>query len=73
VEPIQSSLQNLTKKEMSRKEFLGILGLAIMSLFGMGTIIKLFTGKSFDKHFGSTVDGYGASVYGGTNHHHSKP
>ncbi|MEJ0073624.1 MAG: hypothetical protein WDN27_06175 [Candidatus Saccharibacteria bacterium] len=45
-------------KEVSRKEFLGISALAVASIFGFGTIIKLLTGKSLDTHksLGSTGD-----------------
>lgn len=39
-------LQNLLKKEVSRQEFIGFLGLAIVSIAGMGRIIKLLSGKS---------------------------
>jgi hypothetical protein len=52
-------------KEVSRKEFIGMSGLAIASIFGFGTLIKLLTGKSLGSghHFGS---GYGSSSYGGS-------
>ena len=57
-------LQNLLNKEVSRKEFLGITFLAIGSIMGIGTIIKLVTGKSLESHeaFGN---GYGSTAYGG--------
>jgi hypothetical protein len=57
-------LQSLLNKEVSRKEFVGITLLALGSIMGVGTIIKLFTGKSLETHkvFG---DGYGNTAYGG--------
>lgn len=57
-------LNHLMNKEVSRKEFLGMGGLAVASIFGFGTVIKLLTGKSLgsNKHFSS---GYGSSAYGG--------
>jgi len=55
----------LTQKEVTRKEFLGISGLAIASVFGFGTIIKLVTGKSLTNH-GSSMAGYGSNAYGGS-------
>lgn len=53
---IQTNLQNLLHEEVSRKEFLGIAGLALLSVVGFGIILKLLTGKSFENH---TSDGYG--------------
>jgi hypothetical protein len=58
-------LGNLMQKEVSRKEFLGMSGLAVASIFGFGAIVKLLTGKSFDSHFHRAYVGYGSSAYGG--------
>jgi hypothetical protein len=58
---IAQNLQDLTQKEVSRKEFLTIAGLAILSIFGMSTIIKLLTGQSVDHHL--FTKGYGSSTY----------
>jgi hypothetical protein len=63
---------NLMQKEVSRKEFLGISGLAVASILGFGTVIKLTTGKSLmgDQNAAQTplnalgANGYGASAYG---------
>ncbi len=56
-------VNNLLQKEVSRKEFLGMSGLAVASIFGFGTVVKLLTGKSISsKHF---TAGYGALPYGG--------
>ena len=61
---MNAHLSSLMEKEVSRKEFLGISGLAIASVFGMGTLVKLLTGKSLtgSPHLSS---GYGSSAYGG--------
>jgi hypothetical protein len=61
---IQTNLQGLLQKEVSRKEFLTIAGLALLSVFGFGTVLKLLTGKSLETHH--LVNGYGDTVYGGT-------
>jgi hypothetical protein len=61
---INSNLQSLLQKEVSRREFLGILGLAAVSILGMGHILKLVTGKSLDNHKALQGGGY-SSVYGG--------
>lgn len=64
---MNTPLSSLLEKEVSRKEFLGMSGLAIASVFGLGTIVKLLTGKSLTSHqsIGSTAGGYGSSPYGG--------
>lgn len=65
---MNTHLSGLMEKEVSRKEFLGMLGLAAASIFGFGTLLKLLTGKSLDSHraFAKSEFGYGSSVYGGT-------
>ncbi|MFA5004320.1 MAG: hypothetical protein WC498_03540 [Candidatus Saccharimonadales bacterium] len=59
---------NLMNKEISRKEFLGLSGLAVASIFGFGTVIKLLTGKSL--HNQTFSAGYGSSAYGGSKESH---
>ncbi len=58
-------VSQLMDKEVSRKEFLGMSGLAIASIFGFGGLVKLLTGKSLtgSRHFSN---GYGSSSYGGS-------
>ena len=67
---MNAHLSSLLDKEVSRKEFLGMSGLAIASVLGFGTIVKLLTGKSLSghpqlRHLGTGVTGYGTSAYGG--------
>lgn len=59
----QTNLQSLMQKELSRKEFLGIVGLGLLSILGFGTILKILTGKSLEHH--DVLSGYSASDYGG--------
>jgi hypothetical protein len=59
-----SHLQNLLSKEVSRKEFLSILGLAAVSIMGVGHILNLLAGKSLEGH-PAMQGGYGSAVYGG--------
>jgi hypothetical protein len=64
---MNAHLSGLMEKEVSRKEFLGMLGLAAASIFGFGTLLKLLTGKSLETH-GALANnrlGYGSSLYGG--------
>ena len=67
-------VNTLLQKEVTRKEFLGMGGLAVASIFGFGTVVKLLTGKSLgsSKHFASANAsyGYGASPYGGNKESH---
>lgn len=59
----------LLQKEVSRKEFLGMSALAIGSIFGLGTIIKMVTGKSFSGSAGQHLNlngGFGSGAYGGS-------
>jgi len=65
---MNTHLSNLMEKEVSRGEFLGMLGLATASIFGFGTLLKLLTGKSLENHSSlkpTLSNGYGSSVYGG--------
>ena len=61
---MNAHVSQLMEKEVSRKEFLGMAGLAVASVFGFGTIVKLVTGKSLTSE-GSRSGGYGSSAYGG--------
>jgi hypothetical protein len=63
---MNTNISQLMEKEVSRKEFLGMSGLAIASIFGFGTIIKLLTGKSLAGNHQKQA-GYGSSAYGGAN------
>ncbi|HSX06217.1 MAG TPA: hypothetical protein VLG92_00665 [Candidatus Saccharimonadia bacterium] len=67
---MNTQLSTLLDKEVSRKEFLGMSGLAVASVFGLGTIVKLLTGKSFSAHHSMTNAGYGANPYGGFKDSH---
>lgn len=57
-------VNHIINKEVSRKEFLGMSGLAIASVFGFGTLVKLLTGKSLTGNHKNTLSGYGSSAYG---------
>jgi hypothetical protein len=54
-------LQTLMHKEMTRKEFLTTLGLGVAAIFGLGSILKMLTGKSPMSHLSH---GYGSRTYG---------
>lgn len=62
MDKINTQLQDLLQKEMSRKEFLTTLGFGLLSLVGVSSLIKLLSGKQTERSGGM---GYGGSVYGG--------
>jgi hypothetical protein len=68
---MNAHLSTLMDKEVSRKEFLGMSGLALASVFGFGAFVKLLTGKSLTGHHSIAPSsyGYGASAYGGVKAH----
>jgi hypothetical protein len=60
---MKQQLNELVQKEITRKEFLTVLGVGALSIMGLGTITKLLSGKSLLKHH--SVQGYGSNPYGG--------
>jgi hypothetical protein len=69
---MNAHLSSLMEKEISRREFLGMSGLAVASIFGFGSLVKLLTGKSLSGQHNLTLNGYGSSAYGGDKPLHSK-
>jgi hypothetical protein len=67
---MMTQVSALLEKEVSRKEFLTMSGLALASVMGFGSVIKLLTGKSV-QHFGATTSpqlmnsAYSGGAYGG--------
>lgn len=57
---LQNQLHELAQKEMTRKEFLAILGFGIASVFGLSAILNMVHGQR------KTTSGYGSSTYGGS-------
>lgn len=60
---INQPTKELLAKEVSRKDFLVLAMLATGSIFGLGSLIKLLTGKSL-RHDSSVRNGYGLNGYG---------
>ncbi|QQS19004.1 hypothetical protein IPL68_03050 [Candidatus Saccharibacteria bacterium] len=59
---MNQQLDAIMQKEVSRKEFLGMSGLAVASVFGLGSILKLLNGQSL---LGNKANrGYGSTPYG---------
>jgi hypothetical protein len=61
---MNKQVDTLMQKEMTRKEFLVVMGAGLASVMGFSVIIKLLTGKSLSsRHLSDQA--YGSSVYGG--------
>jgi hypothetical protein len=59
---MNKTLQTLMQKEMTRKEFLATLGLAIAGILGFSSVLRLLTGRD---HFAQSQGlGYGTRTYG---------
>jgi hypothetical protein len=62
---MNNHVKALLSAELSRKEFLTLSVLALGSVLGLGTIIKLLTGKSLSgKQLSIGTPGYGRNDYG---------
>lgn len=60
-------IKDLLQREMTRKEFLRVVGLAVLTLFGVSNMLKsmeqtLVTKKTATQ---KNLDEYGESAYGG--------
>jgi hypothetical protein len=61
---MSKQLNEIMAKEMSRKQFVAILGSACLSIFGLSAILDILSGSS--KVQPSSKYGYGSGPYGGT-------
>ncbi len=55
-------LEQIKQREVSRKEFLAIVGLSMVSIFGLSDILRILMGKSSHSDLGTT---YSSDDYGG--------
>lgn len=61
----ESPVGQLLQKKVTRKEFLGIAGSAVVSILGFSTIIHFLTGKRVGiKHLSVSDHGFGSGFYG---------
>ncbi|QQS20251.1 hypothetical protein IPL85_02265 [Candidatus Saccharibacteria bacterium] len=59
---MKQQIDAIMQREVSRKEFLGMSGLAVASIFGLGSILKLANGQGLFANKASR--GYGSTPYG---------
>ena len=70
---MQKAIDTILKKEMTRKEFLGMIGLGIISIIGISSLLKNL-GEGFSKQIGSSPSlEYGDNIYGGYGGGAGKP
>ena len=60
--PVQKQIDGILQKEMSRQEFLTLVGAGILSLVGISSLLQMMSHKTKQQ---SPSLGYGTSVYGG--------
>jgi hypothetical protein len=64
---VNFTLNELAQKEVTRKEFFSMCALGIGAVMGLGSMIKLLSGKSIggaDEPKDSNLPGYGKAPYG---------
>jgi hypothetical protein len=61
---MSKKFSELMSKEMTRKQFVGVLGAAILAVFGITSILDALSGNS--KVEPVSKYGYGTGPYGGT-------
>jgi hypothetical protein len=62
---MNDKIQDLLAKEISRKDFLGLIGAGILSVVGVSTLLKNIGGIKTSSVQTKEL-GYGQSTYGGT-------
>jgi hypothetical protein len=60
---VQTSIQNVIKKEVARKDFVGTLGMAALIILGIEPILKLLAKPTTHTQ---PTEGYDDVVYGGS-------
>ena len=65
---MNKQIEELLQKEISRKEFISLIGVGILSILGVSSLLKNLTGSFGSKlaSSNSNVPMYGGDVYGGT-------
>jgi hypothetical protein len=58
-------IDELLKKEMTRREFLATLGFGVGSMLGLSTVIHMLTGKSLTRHSLTYRNVYNQGRYAG--------
>ena len=61
----QKPIGSILERQVTRKQFLYMIGLAIMGITGVATVVDLLTGKG--SNHTQSVNGFGLGVYGGNS------
>lgn len=63
---VKIDVSSLLSKEMNRKEFLQTIGIAMLSIAGLGAILKGLSALGGNEpHHPDSLRGYGSASYGG--------
>lgn len=63
---MRREVESFLDKNMSRKDFLKHVGLLLLSVIGIGNIIKYISGTEYFSGITNQAKGYGANPYGGS-------
>lgn len=69
---IKAQLAELLETEVSRKEFLQYVGIALLAVFGIGSLLQALTGAQSPKKLAvqpASTSSYGGANYGGRANH----
>ncbi len=62
---VKQELNTLLNKKMDRKDFLKVVGVAVVAATGVGTLLRTVNPRTNAKNVSATPQGYGSSAYGG--------
>lgn len=64
---VKQELNTLLNKKMDRKDFLKVIGVAVVAVTGVGTLLRAVNPRATStKNVSSVPQGYGSSPYGGS-------
>lgn len=69
---IKAQLAELLETEVNRKEFLQYVGIAMLAVFGIGSLLQALTGAKPNKQLtqpAASSSSYGGAPYGGRANH----
>ena len=58
-----TKIEKILNQSMDRRQFIGVLGLGIITIFGIPSLLGVFA-PSENSHDKKAINGYGASSYG---------
>lgn len=65
---MKQEIENFLQKNMSRKDFLRHVGLLLLTVVGLGNLLKYLAGNGINP-ITKFSSGYGSNLYGGKDRH----